>query len=369
MPNGRVRQSVRPSTRSEADKVPNGRVRQSVRPSTRSEADKVPNGRVTIMPTEEIKFCQEILKEVSRSFALTIPMLDDELYKPVMIAYLQDRLLDNFEDEIENIALQERRELMDRVVNIFNPENDNPSPDIKIIKDYYPLIRGDSLKKLTKNTDILYRAFRNLDLNIQILSYKWLKAMNNGMKKYLSKDVEKFSELDEYCYYVAGTVGGFLTELIIYKSKILPEEKKNLLNNYRDAGLFLQKVNIIRDIKLDIKKRKKNYWPLAELGMFASELLAPENRDKALFCLKEMIADVKEHLPGLKIYMNSLPTCFPGYRKFFSVNNALALATLKKMKNNPDVLYGKKIVKVSRIKFLKILKAPEKCFYQLSKNV
>jgi farnesyl-diphosphate farnesyltransferase len=39
--------------------------------------------------------------------------------------------------------------------------------------------------------------------------------MNKGMQKYLDKKVETFAELDEYCYYVAGTVGGFLTDLKI----------------------------------------------------------------------------------------------------------------------------------------------------------
>lgn len=49
-----------------------------------------------------LKFCKSILPKVSRSFALTIPMLDRDLYRPVLITYLQDRLLDNFEDEIDS---------------------------------------------------------------------------------------------------------------------------------------------------------------------------------------------------------------------------------------------------------------------------
>ncbi|HQD05128.1 MAG TPA: squalene/phytoene synthase family protein, partial [Halanaerobiales bacterium] len=52
------------------------------------------------MEGEAYQYCKKILTEVSRSFALSIPMLDDVLQKPVTIVYLQDRLLDNFEDEL-----------------------------------------------------------------------------------------------------------------------------------------------------------------------------------------------------------------------------------------------------------------------------
>ncbi len=329
----------------------------------------MPNERVTDMVKNEVDFCKDILKKVSRSFALTIPMLDDKLYKPVMIAYLQDRLLDNFEDEIEDIDTKKRKYLMDRVVTIFNPDNSYPAVAIEEIERYSRYIRGGSLQKLTENTGILYSAYNNLPEDIKSISYKWLKEMNKGMKKYLNKSIKNFTELDEYCYYVAGTVGGFLTELIIHESDICTVEENKLLANYRDAGLFLQKVNIIRDIKTDIRQRKKNFWPLKQLEITENELLNPLNREKALQCLNTMLHDVKNHVEGLVKYMDNLPDCFPGYRKFFAVNNALGLATLKKMKNNPDVFYGKNEVKVTKIKFLQILNSADKYFYRLSKNV
>ena len=329
----------------------------------------MPNERVKNVVKDEVSFCKDILGKVSRSFALTIPMLDDKLYKPVMIAYLQDRLLDNFEDEIEDIDTEKRKCLMDRVVTIFNPENSCPAGAIEEIEKYSRYIKGSSLRKLTENTGILYKAYDILPEDTKEIAYKWLKEMNKGMKKYLNKSIKNFSDLDEYCYYVAGTVGGFLTELIIHESNICTVEENKLLANYRDAGLFLQKVNIIRDIKTDIEQRKKNFWPLKQLGIAENDLLNPLNREKALQCLNDMIHDAKTHVAGLVIYMNNLPDCFPGYRKFFAVNNTLGLATLKKMENNPDVFYGKNEVKITKIKFLQILNSADKYFYKLSQDV
>ncbi len=59
---------------------------------------------------------------------------------------------------------------------------------------------------------------------------------------------------------MAGTPSGFLTELIRTRSKDLSEENSSILrNNERDFGLFLQKVNIIRDYREDILDNEKYF--------------------------------------------------------------------------------------------------------------
>lgn len=307
-------------------------------------------------------FCREILKKVSRSFALTIPMLDEGLYKPIMVTYLQDRLLDNFEDEVQDISLAQRKYFMDLVVDVFDPDNSEPETSVRKIQDQSSLFADKALARLTENTHLLREAYEVLDENIQEISYKWLVEMNKGMQTYLEKEVNSFSELDEYCYYVAGTVGGFLTETIIYRQKLNEDSSQILLDNFKDAGLFLQKVNIIRDIKIDAENRDKNYWPLESLGISLKQLLDRENEQEALRCLQVMIEDVSRHIPGLLRYYEALPDSIPGYKKFFSLNNALGLATLEKMNNNAAVLFGNKKVKVGKLHFLKLLKNPQKEF-------
>ncbi len=316
------------------------------------------------MEEESLKFCKNILKEVSRSFALTIPMLDDNIYKPVMITYLQDRLLDNFEDEIDQnqISITKRKHLMDRVVDVFDPDNRDYLKAVSEIKDNAHLIKKESLRKLTENTHILREAYQGMEKQVKLISFKWLKEMNKGMKKYLDKKITTFSELDEYCYYVAGTVGGFLTETIIYKENISETKTQILLDNYKDAGLFLQKINLIRDIKQDIRGRKKNFWPLKSLGISQEQLLDPDYQEKALQSLQKMIDDVSNHIKPVDDYFNALPDSLPGYKRFYAINNTLGLATIEKMRNNTDLFYGKCKVKVSKLQFLRILKSPEKMF-------
>lgn len=314
------------------------------------------------MSEEAVKFCRSILSGVSRSFALTIPMLDDRLYRPVMVTYLQDRLLDNFEDEGEDIPVERRKYLMDCVVEAFNPENENYGEAVAEIEKNAQLMPEDELYRLTANTHLIREAYDGLDFRVREFSHRWLVEMNQGMQVYLEKPVNTFSALDEYCYYVAGTVGGFLTDLLVYLSDLPGRSEQILRDNFVDAGLFLQKVNIIRDIKRDLCKRDKNYWPLRELDIDEEELLDEGNRERALAALEEMLTDVERHIPGLRDYMEELPQEFSGYRRFFAVNNALGLATLEKLEDNPEVFYGRRKVKVSKLTFARILKSPEKIF-------
>lgn len=321
------------------------------------------------MSDQALEFCEKILKKVSRSFALSIPLLDESLYRPVMVTYLQDRLLDNFEDEVEDISLERRKELMDLVSRVFSPGEQRPDNVIATVEKNAYLLSDKWLRRLTENTSLVWEVYNQLEKSVKEFSHYWLEEMNQGMQTFLEKEVETFADLDQYCYYVAGTVGGFLTDLIIEKSKIGEDEQNKLKNNFNDAGLFLQKVNIIRDIKRDLDQRNKNYWPLIELGIDENDLRERQNKNRVLNALNRMIADVHRHLPGLVEYLEAIPEDFSGYRKFYCVNNALGLATLEKMKDNPQVVYGKKKVKVAKMKFLKILGRPEKSFGDLSSRL
>lgn len=311
------------------------------------------------------KYCRALLPRVSRSFALTIPMLDKDMVKPVLITYLQDRLLDNFEDEIpdSDITLEKRKEMMDKVVEFFAPANDNPAKIAAVLKEYASFMPEKPLQELTSNALQVRRVYDGLSGGIKKVSYKWLQEMNNGMKKYLTFPVKTFTDLNEYCYYVAGTVGGFLTDTILLKRGVTADKTAILKKYYNDAGLFLQKVNLVRDIGKDIRNREKNYWPLKELGLTAGQLLDKEYKSQAMAALEKMLQDIRKHIPALINYYESLPKELEGYRRFYCVNNALGLATMKKLENNPDVFYSYRSVKVPRVVLLSIIKAPEKAFY------
>ncbi|HKL12547.1 MAG TPA: squalene/phytoene synthase family protein [Halanaerobiales bacterium] len=318
---------------------------------------------------QAIDFCRNIMQEVSRSFALTIPLLDKRIREPVMITYLQDRLLDSFEDE-GVLDTDYRKKYMGKVVELFNPTISEREQN-ELIKQVSKQASEfeDSVKKLIKNTDKLVTCFNTLDQEVQKISFRWLSEMDKGMQKYLDKPVETFSELNEYCYYVAGTVGGFLTDLIVEIGNIQGENKQVLEKNFVESGLFLQKVNIIRDIKLDILNHKKHYWPLKELGITESEIIDQANENEALKALEKMVNDVKRHSKALIDYYYAIPKEWSGYKKFYSVNNAMGYATLELIESNTDLFYLNKKLKIKKTKVLKILAVSEDTFLKKAHSV
>ena len=71
--------------------------------------------------------------------------------------------------------------------------------------------------------------------------------------------VEKISEYDLYCHYVAGLVGEGLSRLFSASGKEAPwlGDQLELSNS---MGLMLQKTNIIRDFREDVEERRF-FWP------------------------------------------------------------------------------------------------------------
>ncbi len=90
-----------------------------------------------------------------------------------------------------------------------------------------------------------------------------------------------FSELEQYCYRVASTVGLICAEVFGYRNA---ETRQYAIN----LGIALQLTNILRDIKSDAK-RGRIYLPLEDLRRFGyteAELLAGTYNDRFVELMK-----------------------------------------------------------------------------------
>ena len=70
---------------------------------------------------DSMEYCKGALQSVSRSFALTIPLVEENILGPIMVGYLEARILDTFEDDIgrREITLEERIEAMNMLMDIL----------------------------------------------------------------------------------------------------------------------------------------------------------------------------------------------------------------------------------------------------------
>jgi farnesyl-diphosphate farnesyltransferase len=299
-----------------------------------------------------LEYCRVALPSVSRSFALTIPMLDAELRDKITVGYVVARVLDTIEDS--PIPLEMKKLMMDEWIDLIAKE---PQDGVSLRDVVYPKMRSMVAKsseyvaqaaygELMKNVFKVYVAATSFDKRFIASQHRWYGEMKDGMKKYLTKRISSFEELDEYTYYVAGTVGGFLTDLVCEASD---EHRKHVLKTtYKDFGLLLQKVNIIRDFREDVKEGRY-FWPKELFGAHADEyLLEEENSALALKILERMTEDAKSHMVKAKAYIDNIPDRFSGYRMFSLVNFYMAVRTLELMENNKEVFLSEKPVKMER---------------------
>ena len=304
---------------------------------------------------ESLDYCKWALQSVSRSFALTIPLVEETLLAPIMVGYLEARILDTFEDDIgkRHVSLEERVHAMNAIMEILErPDSQMAKRKAKeLAREAEDWVQDEHYRGLVKNFDKVLTVHRSLDERTKASMVRWMHEMNAGMQKYLQQPVYSFEDLNEYCYFVAGTPSGFLTELIRTRAKKLtPKASQVLQDNERDFGLFLQKVNIIRDFREDILQNEKIFWPgylFDKHQLEPQELLDPTHEKQAMEMLNAMVNNAVAHVTSVHDYLTAVPDEYAGFRQGAAINFAMGVATLGEVRGNRDVFYGDRPVKIT----------------------
>lgn len=283
--------------------------------------------RLTVISekTTDKEFCYEALKKVSRSFAVVIQQLPAELQDPVCLFYLILRGLDTVEDDMSiEPKLKE-----DMLLNFAQKMNHEPFTleNIGDTQDY---------RDLMLHFDKVIRQYHKLSPNYREVITDITQRMAEGMNKYAHQEVGSYQDWDDYCHYVAGLVGIGLSQLFLASdlehSDLLKDEQ---LSN--EMGLFLQKTNIIRDFAEDLEQERV-FWPEeAWKGRVDNLKQLQENEQVGLTVLNEMIINALEHVPACLEYLNNLEDL--KVFRFCAIPQLMAIATLKELYNNVDVLH------------------------------
>jgi farnesyl-diphosphate farnesyltransferase len=296
-----------------------------------------------------------MLPRVSRTFAPTIRMLPKGLSNIVTVAYLLCRVADTVEDS-ENLSVDDKKKLLNLYISIFKKDLEKPLQKFmnKITK----------LPSQTEDENLVYNLPRILNVYYSFSPVfrkhigLWVIEMSKGMRKYAQDRVrKKFSfletmkELDEYMYYVAGTVGYLLTELFsFYSHKITPAINKKLIVLAESFGKGLQMVNIIRDMTTDLR-RGQSYIPdelLLKYKLDRKSIFEKNNQQKAQLLFNELILKAVKHLDHAIDYILLIPKEEKGIRLFCMLPVFWAMRTLQKIQENTLDLLGNEKIKVPR---------------------
>jgi len=281
-------------------------------------------------------YCETILTHVSRSFAMVIQQLPANLRTTVCIFYLVLRGLDTVEDDME--AFKDRKEEKVQHLRKFHTYLTDPSFCLLGVGE------GEETDLLA-NFGHVHAIFTGLPPAEQAIITDICKRMGSGMAAFAERDLangtETLQDYNHYCHIVAGLVGEGLSNLFV-----LQGEDSTDLTLANDMGLFLQKTNIIRDYLEDLVEGRA-FWPQKIWGTYATslkEFSTLERPQAALECLNHMVADALLVVPSCIRYLKRLRS--KDIFRFCAVPQVMAIATLNKLTNNPDVFTG--IVKIRK---------------------
>jgi len=284
-------------------------------------------------PEAQLQWCYTYLVKTSRSFAVVIQALGDELRDAVCLFYLTLRALDTVEDDTRfpkerriPLLISFHKKLFEKGWN-FNECGE-----------------GDE-KTLLANFNIVIDVFLRQKPVFQEVIAEITRRMGDGMSEFVQREVDSLDDWDLYCHYVAGLVGIGLSKL--FAASGLEDESYRYADRMSNSmGLALQKTNIIRDYLEDINQ-DRIFWPKAVWNKYAAKLedfKDPKNSIAALNCLNELITNAMQHIPDCLQYMDELKD--PNVFNFCAIPQIMSISTLALCYNNHDVFTS--VVKMKR---------------------
>ncbi|HLW24098.1 MAG TPA: phytoene/squalene synthase family protein [Steroidobacteraceae bacterium] len=294
---------------------------------------------------------EDILPHVSRTFALTIPQLPPALRLAVTNAYLLCRIADTIEDEpalspTETLAYHERFQAV--VAGRADPQSLAQELDRRLSDSTLA-----SERDLIRNMGRVLAVTASLKAAQRSAIERCIALMCYGMPRFQStaslQGLARSTDLDDYCYYVAGVVGDMLTELFCEYSPVIARQRAELTRRATSFAQGLQMTNILKDVWED-RARGACWLPrevFAPLGVDLARL-SPENRDARFDAgLHELVGVAHAHLRNALDYTLLIPPTEAGIRRFCLWAIGLAVLTLQKIARNPGFTTGRQ-VKISR---------------------
>lgn len=298
----------------------------------------------------DLAFQTAILPGVSRTFALTIPVLPQALADTVANAYLLCRLADTIEDDAD-LSNEEKTVFHARLAAVVQGDADAPA----FALDLAPRLSAGTLaaeRQLVANADRVVRVTQSFSAHDRRMILRCLEKMCSGMPVFLrQRSLRGLSDIDAmsaYCYVVAGVVGEMLTELFCAHSVDVARNRGALMQLAPSFGQGLQMTNILKDVWED--RRARTCWvPRCVFGA-EFDLAQLENlyatrayRDG----IERLIGITHRHLRNALDYALLLPRGEAGLRRFCLWAIGLAVLTLRKVARHCDSERGERI-KIAR---------------------
>ena len=304
----------------------------------------------------------QLLKQTSRSFYLTLRVLPRAVRPQIGLAYLLARTTDTIADtEIVPVAkrLQALQQLRDRILG---------SQDLGL--DFTALAQEQGLpaeRLLLERCDAslaLLRALAPADRkHVRSVLVTIISGQSLDLQRFADATaggvfaLSNEAELDDYTYRVAGCVGEFWTQMC--RAHLFPDanlDEGRLIAEGIRFGKGLQLVNILRDLPADLRKGRC-YLPadkLAAVNLLPADLLHPASEVQLRPLYDRYLDFAEAYLAAGWSYTNTIPRRQVRVRLGCAWPILIGLETIKRLRAN-SVLDPNGRIKISRSDVRRIL--------------
>ena len=304
-------------------------------------------------PTDSDLACQaQLLQDVSRTFALTIPQLPKRLRWPVTNAYLLCRIADTIEDE-PALSLAQKQAFLDRFVQVI-AGGEEATPFARDLGAALSSSTTEPERDLVACCNRVIRITASLRSSQRGAIVRCLRIMSRGMMEFQQNPnavgLKDLASLDRYCYTVAGVVGEMLTELFCDYSSEVGRQRRDLLALSVAYAQGLQMTNILKDL-WDDWRRGVCWLPrdVFRKSGFELDRLSPGEADpRFVKGFLELVGITWCRLRDGLRYVLLIPARETGLRRYLLWSLGLSVLTLRSLCTTPSFRSGRNI-RLSRL--------------------
>lgn len=303
-----------------------------------------------------------LLRDVSRSFYLTMRVLPRAIRPQISLAYLLARTTDTIADT-NLIPIDDRLHALQRLRERILGERQLPVNFRSLAERQTNGAERVLLERIEEALAIFQRLTYSDQQRIREVIDIIVSGQELDLKRFRKTEPDQIialktdAELDDYTYRVAGCVGEFWTK--ICRGHLFPNtplDDAALIENGIRFGKGLQLVNILRDLPQDLREGRC-YLPadkLDAIGLRPDDLVDQQMESAFRALYHGYLAEAEDHLRAGWQYTNTLPKRFMRLRLACAWPALIGMNTIEKLRKT-NILNPLIRVKTSRAEIYGII--------------
>lgn len=313
----------------------------------------------------DLDWCRDAVGDVSRTFALTVDVLDDPMDDHITVGYLLCRVADTIEDANHVPASTQASLLRTFDAVLDTADGTTMRTFSEEAQEWIPGPSGRSDDwRVVASAPTIASTFSSFSSSTRRAIRTPVREMVTGMADFADRHahrpgirIQTPAELERYCHVAAGTVGTLITNLLD-GDRVPDERSKTMAETAEGFGRLLQLVNIAKDVRADYLEEDNVYLPadwLTEEDVDQDAVLESENEDSVSRVIERVVDTARGYLDDGQAYLEAMPLHSGNTLAAWTVPYLLSVGTLRELERRPEDALTEGGVKVSREEVFSVL--------------